>query len=113
MLRAELLLATKGCASAIPHLERTIELALGTTTPRVMLGSCYDALGDEPAAERAFAATLALHPYHRDALKGAGMIHARHGRVLEAKRLLSRFVRSGYHDPQVSAWLSKHSLSER
>jgi Flp pilus assembly protein TadD len=107
MLRAEGLVRTKGCTSAIPHLEATVELAPETTAPRMMLGSCYDALGNERAAYRAFAALLSVHPYHRDALKSIGMIYARHGRADDALRVLKRFVGSGYDDPQVNDWVRR------
>jgi hypothetical protein len=49
MVRAEVLVMTKGCDLAIPYLEATVKLAPSTTTPRVMLGGCYSARGDESA----------------------------------------------------------------
>ena len=85
MLRAEMLVAAGRCDSALRHLERTIELTPRAATPRVVLGDCYDALGNAPAAERAFATALSLHPYHPVALKRAGIMYARYGRVIEAR----------------------------
>jgi hypothetical protein len=105
MVRAEVLAMTKGCDLAIPYLEATVKLAPSTTTPRVMLGGCYGARGDESATVRVFTELLKVHPYHRDALRVVGLSHARHGRVTEARQLLRRFVATGYRDPFVGRWL--------
>jgi Flp pilus assembly protein TadD len=107
MLRAEILVSAARCDVAIPHLERTIALAPKATTPRVMLGTCFDELGSPAKAERAFAAALSLHPHHALALERAGTMYARHGRLLEARSLLTRFVDDGYDDPEVTALLRR------
>jgi tetratricopeptide (TPR) repeat protein len=107
MLRAEMLTSSGHCAEAVGHLRRVIELAPRATTPRVLLGTCLDELGDPAAAERAFAAALSLHPYHALALKNAGSMYARNGRAIEARALLTRFVKSGYDDPEVTRLLGE------
>jgi hypothetical protein len=56
--------------------------------------------------------TLSLHPYHALALKRAGTMYARYGRVIEARSLLSRFVRSGYDDPEVTRQLAELTQAE-
>jgi len=108
MLRAEALLDAGRCELALPHLQRVTELAPRAATPWVMLGSCLGERGDAAGAERAFATALSLHPYHAIALKRAAALYAQHGRVIEARSLLTRFVRSGYHDREVAEWLSEH-----
>ena len=107
VLQSELLLARGRCDLALPQLKRAIELAPRASTPRVMLGSCHDELGDFAAAERAFAGALSVHPFHALALSRAGLLYARHGRPVEARALLNRFVASGYSDDEVTAWLER------
>ena len=107
MLRAEVLVAQHRCRSAIAHLAHAIELAPRATTPRVMLATCYDELGEPARAEREFASALSLHPYHPVALKRAAQMYLRHGRTLEARSLLTRFVRAGYDDPEVNGLLGE------
>jgi tetratricopeptide (TPR) repeat protein len=105
MLRAEILIAERRCRNATLHLARAIELAPRATTPRVMLATCYDELGEPARAEREFASALSLHPYHPVALKRAAQMYLRHGRTLEARSLLTRFARAGYDDPEVEGLL--------
>lgn len=107
MLHAELLAHADRCREAEPHLRAVIALAPRAATPRVALGTCYDDLGDPAAAERAFAGALSLHPYHPVALKRAGALYARHGRQVEARALLERFVASGYDDVEVARALAR------
>jgi hypothetical protein len=107
MLRAEVLVAEGHCRSAIAHLAQVIELAPRATTPRVMLGTCHDELGEPVRAEREFASALSLHPYHPVALKRAAEMYLRHGRTLEARILLTRFENAGYDDPEVYGLLSR------
>ena len=107
MLRAELLEATGRCKAAVDHLKRVIELAPRAAAPRVMLGTCLGELGDPGAAERAFAGALSLHPHHPVALKRVGALYASYGRVIEAHAMLTRFVQSGYDDPEVMQWLEE------
>jgi tetratricopeptide (TPR) repeat protein len=107
MLRAELLEAQDRCDLARAHLQRVTELAPRAAMPWVMLASCFDALGDAHAAERAFASALSLHPHHPVALKRAGLLYARYGRMIEARSLFTRFVKSGYRDPEVDARLAE------
>jgi tetratricopeptide (TPR) repeat protein len=111
MLRAEVLVALGRCDAAVPELERAIALAPKATTPRVMLGSCFDELGSPAEAERAFASALSLHPHHALALARAGTLYARHGRLREARSLLTRFVADGYDDPEVTDLLRRISSS--
>ncbi|HMI90222.1 MAG TPA: hypothetical protein VK509_02610, partial [Polyangiales bacterium] len=107
MLRAELLIDAGRCDQAVPHLVRVIELAPRAATPRVMLGTCHDDLGDAAAAERALAGALSLHPYHPLALQRAGELYARYGRRVEARALLSRFEQSGYRNAAVTGLLEQ------
>jgi tetratricopeptide (TPR) repeat protein len=113
MLRAEVLIAFGRCREAAAHLNRVIVLAPRAATPRVMLASCLDELGDPAGAERAFAAALALHPHHPVALKRAGSMYARYGRVIEAHALLTRFVESGYQDAEVDELLQQLAPERR
>jgi tetratricopeptide (TPR) repeat protein len=102
MLRAELLATEERCREAEPLLVSVIRLAPRTATPRILLASCYESLGDLPAAERQLANALALHPYHPVGLRNASLLLARERRVKEARRLAGRFLASGYDDPQLA-----------
>jgi len=99
MLRATQLTDEGRCREAEPLLLKTIELAPRAATPRVVLASCYETLGQLSAAERALANALALHPYHPLALRRASLLMQRERRLQEAKALAQRFLASGYDDP--------------
>jgi tetratricopeptide (TPR) repeat protein len=103
MLRAELFLAHGSCRDASPLLNRLVELAPRTATPRVRLADCYVELGNWRAAERELANALAIHPYHPLALRSASLLFAQQRRSREASALLARFLAAGYHDPNLVA----------
>ena len=99
MLRATQLVDDGRCVDAESLLTRAVALAPRTATPRVLLASCYETLGQLSAAERALANALALHPYHPLALRNASLLMQREHRPQEAKALARRFLASGYEDP--------------
>jgi Flp pilus assembly protein TadD len=98
-LRATQLADADRCREAEPLLLETVEHAPRTATPRILLASCYETLGQLAAAERALANALALHPYHPLALRNASLLMQRERRSKEAKALAQRFLASGYDDP--------------
>jgi Flp pilus assembly protein TadD len=101
MLRATQLADEGRCHDAEPLLTRTLALAPRTASPRILLASCYEALGQLGAAERALANALALHPYHPLALRNASLLMQRERRPKEAKALAQRFLASGYDEPRL------------
>jgi tetratricopeptide (TPR) repeat protein len=101
MLRAELLAASSRCREAEPLLAKTRELAPRTAAPRLLLAECYEARGDLRAAERELGNALALHPFHPQALRRASLLFLQERRSREAGMLASRFLASGYRDPEL------------
>ena len=102
MLRAtQLIDEGDRCRDAEPLLTETIVLAPRTATPRILLASCYESLGQLTAAERSLANALALHPYHPQALRNASLLMERERRPKEAKALAQRFLASGYEDSRL------------
>jgi len=102
MLRAELFVSAGHCRDAEPLLKKTVELAPRTATPRVMLASCYQDLGNARAAEQQLVGALALHPYHPLALRDASLLFMRQHRGVEARALVGRFLAAGYRDPELA-----------
>jgi Flp pilus assembly protein TadD len=102
-----MLLARDRCDEGVVPLERVTELAPRAATPWVLLGSCRGQFENVVAAEQAFATALSLHPFHPVALKRMALLYARHGRILEARALFTRFVRAGYTDAEVTGWLAR------
>jgi tetratricopeptide (TPR) repeat protein len=103
MLRAQLFVSAGRCRDAEPLLKKTVELAPRTATPRVMLASCYEDLGNTRAAEQELVGALALHPYHPLALRDASLLFMRQHRSVEARALAFRFLAAGYRDPELVA----------
>ena len=96
MLAAENAIAAGRCVDALPWLEGSIRLAPRTVTPRLLLASCLEELGDEARAERELGRALSLHPFHPVALRQASQLYRRQRRFGEARALDARFAAAGY-----------------
>lgn len=101
MMLAELRAGAGSCREAVPLLNRILDLAPRTASPRLLLADCYEALGDVSGAQRQLANALALHPYHPVALRRASLLLWRQQRSREARLLAARFLASGYTDPEL------------
>jgi tetratricopeptide (TPR) repeat protein len=113
MMQGQLLIEAGRYTEAVTHLQKTIDRAPRTVSPRLLLADCWLQLGRPRDAERSLAGALALHPYHPLGLKQAASLYLHDRRSAQARTLLRRFAASGYRDRDVEAWLLRVSGQQR